>query len=142
MEGDAAAIPGDLVRQLVADKEEEITALLGQLEVALREADAAERHLAGHPSVSLLGELPDVADRVAPIPKQDRPRTTVVSRPPVDQLGIRSSATSTAKSPSHGSATAGQREDAGRWSRLATSHLVLKAGIVITIVALALLKFG
>ncbi len=47
--GDSAAIPGDLVRELVADKEGEITALLGELEVALLEADAAERILAGHP---------------------------------------------------------------------------------------------
>ena len=140
--GDSAAIPGDLVRELVADKEGEITALLGELEVALREADAAERILAGHPSISLLGELHDEADGVRPRTRQDRPRTTVVSRPPVEQLGIGNAATSISKLPSHRSVTAGQQEDAGRWSRLVTSHLVLKAGIVVTIVALALLKFG
>ena len=140
--GDSAAVPGDRVRELVADREKEIAALLGELERALGEAHAAEKRLAGHPSVSLLGQLPDETDGVHPMTRQDRPRTTVVSRPPVEQLGSRNPATSISGPASHRSTTEGQPGDAGRWSRLVTSHLVLKAGIIITIIALALLKFG
>jgi hypothetical protein len=150
---DSAAIPGDLVRDLVAGKEQEITALLGELELALRDAAEAERRLADHPSASLVADLADEDDAVpaeAGMPQTtdgaattgERPRTTVVSRPRIAQTGTDDSAASTSNPASDRPSTVEPGEDSGRWSTLVTSHLVLKVGIVITLVALALLKFG
>jgi hypothetical protein len=53
-------IPGDVVRELVARKEQEIEALLAELDDARREAEESERQLRDHPA--LVGADPSIPE--------------------------------------------------------------------------------
>jgi hypothetical protein len=55
----AAVVDGDEVREIVARSEGQIELLLGELAVAGREADDAERRVSEHPSALWLDALPD-----------------------------------------------------------------------------------
>lgn len=149
----SAAIPGDVVRKIVALKEAEISELLRDLEEALREAEEAERLFGEYSFRSLLGEQFKDADATFGFSgatlttdlgdaTKGQPRTTVVSRPGTEQAGSHGPAVPpldpTLRSPS----PVGRGKRSGWWSTVVTSHLVVKVGIVVTLIALALLKFG
>ncbi len=186
-------IPGDVVRDLVARKEQEIEALLGELDEALREADEAERLAGDHPAVAsapvvdhhdpapasapvdapseeakATGPSGPVTARVststhggnaavlpvtdAPLPSpprttvDNRPRTTVDNRPPATQTAVTPSAAVATTAPSSaGSSTATATPAPARadgWAERFRSHLMFKAGVALTLVALIILKFG
>jgi hypothetical protein len=71
IEEPADVIAGSVVRELVDRNERDIEALRHELEVALREAEQAEKLIAAHPAAD------ELTPRPAPL---GRPRTTVVSR--------------------------------------------------------------
>jgi len=138
--GDAPdVLPGDLVRDLVTRNEEEIESLLARLAEVEDRAEAAERDVRGHPGLTLLD--PEVAADLVPEPAApevdpDRPRTTVVRRAGTDAPAPRSGARTRA------SAAEPVPTGTGLAGRVTTSHWWWRIGIVLVLVALALLKFG
>jgi len=139
-------VAGVEVHDLVERSEQVIQALRQQLEAALREAEEAERQLASHPGAARLGGSAtrgqaDPTEQIAVVaPKgagvEAGPRTTVVSRP--------RATTAVATDPIGGEAS-GYRHSASApvtgWARAFTSHLVLKIGALLTVVAVLLLVF-
>ena len=134
-------LPGDLVRDLVNRNEEEIESLLARLAEVEAGAGAAEREVRDHPGLAALD--PDIVADLVPEPAEpaidpSRPRTTVVRRSapgdPVERAG-RERGTPTPT-------TAAPDPPTGLVGRLTTSHWWWRIGIVLVLVALALLKFG
>jgi hypothetical protein len=138
----APMLPGDLVRGLVSRNEEAIDALLAHLDEVERSAAAAERSVREHPGLSLLP--PGEAEQLIPAPPapvvvvdDGRPRTTVVDRSrPTPSPGGRSRASRAT------AGTAALEMSKGWLTRLTTSHLWWRIGIVLVVVALLLVKFG
>jgi hypothetical protein len=129
-------VAGPEVQALVAQSERVIQALREQLEVALREAEEAERRLTSHPAAALL--VRDGSEPTAPIsitaPEHEGtgsgPRTTVVSRPRGNW----------AEGPGAGESSGYQHSTSG--SGLFRSHLVLKLGVLLAVLAVLLLLFA
>jgi hypothetical protein len=143
-DGDAAVLPGDLVRDLVNRNEDAIEALVARANEIEARAEAAERAVREHPGLALLD--PAEASRLVtetPEPAvvdDGRPRTTVVNRP---------SYNTPAGAPRDGAPTrvgtgapAGESASTGFFGRLATSHWWWRIGIALVLVAVLLLKFG
>lgn len=166
----SAVVDGDEVRGLVARNEQQIEHLQHELALAQQEADAAERRLSEHPSALWLDALPDALAVTSDAPLTASPSgpaavlpttpvatngRTVVDRRP--SLAERSgpdapapSTASTAPGSSAGRSNRGEsrprRQRSGR-ARLALRSLLTtgwlwKAGVVLVIGALVLLKLG
>jgi hypothetical protein len=131
-------VAGVEVQALVEHSEQVIQALRHQLEVALREAAEAEQRVATHPAATLL-----VHDRWQPTeqiavtaPGDDSPRavprTTVVSRPRVTPAAADGSGAGQASGYQHSASGPG----------LFKSHLVLKLGVLLAVLAVLLLVFA
>jgi hypothetical protein len=145
-------LPGDVVRDLFERHEQEIESLLADLTEARREADAAEEQVRAHPAFGLLGAdeaerlLPTavIADPVEPAVDADgRPRTTVVNRHrPTPAAGAVQSVPPSGPGATAPPSDIGSPTERSRASRLVTSHWVWKVGVVLTVTALLLLKFG
>jgi hypothetical protein len=128
-------VPGDEVRELVARKERDIEALRLELQGALQEAAEAELQLAQHPDAS---EPAGAAEEPSTAPA---PRTTVVTRLPVAAPETRPAS---GRGPAHRRSTAAATaadEQLG-WLRFFRSHLIVKLGIALTVLALLLLFFA
>jgi hypothetical protein len=129
-------VAGAEVRALVEHSEQVIQALRQQLEEALREADEAEQRVASHPAAGLLAhDGSDPTEQIAVTGSANGtagagPRTTVVSRP-------RAAA---ADSSGNGQASGHQHSSSG--SGLFSSHLVLKLGVLLAVLAVLLLLFA
>jgi hypothetical protein len=129
-------VAGPEVQALVAHSEQVIQALRQELEVALREAEEAEHRVTSHPAAVLLGH--DQSDPTAPVaitpPGPDgtgaAPRTTVVSRPRANAADGRGA----------GESSGYQHSAPG--SGLFRSHLVLKLGVLLAVLAVLLLLFA
>jgi hypothetical protein len=127
-------VAGAEVQTLVEHSEQVIQALREQLEVALREAEEAEQRVATHPAAARLA--PGRSDPTAPIavtpPGIDSPgagpRTTVVSRPRV--------------TPAEADDPATGYQHSASGSGLFKSHLVLKLGVLLAVLAVLLLLFA
>jgi hypothetical protein len=127
-------VPGDEVRELVARKEREIEALRLELQGALQEAAEAERRLARLPAAAEPSE-PAEESSTAPAP-----RTTVVTRLPVAEPETRPAS---GRGPAHRRSTASTAADEQLgWLRFFRSHLIVKLGIALTVLALLLLFFA
>lgn len=129
------AVPGEIVRDLVARNEEAIADLEARLTLAEAEAAASERAVRRHPALVLLP--PDEARQLLPAaPRGPRPpspgATTVVRRAPT--------APAAAAPPSATPAPDGPPLSLG--SRLVRSHWWWRVGIVLVLVAVVLLKVG
>lgn len=140
----ADTLPGDVVRQLVEQHEEELEALAAELARARREAEEVEALVRHHPALGLLG--PDEASRLVPpsvrapgaaevTATSGPPRTTVVRRPSARPSGPD-------PAPAVGDPVPTGPSERSAATRLVTSHWIWKAGVALTVVALLLLKFG
>jgi hypothetical protein len=140
-------VAGVEVQALVEHSEHVIQALRQQLETALRESEDAERQVASHPAVALLGQaatlsqLDATAQNSVVAPASDGvatgPRTTVVSRP--------RAVPGAAAAAGPGEATGHRHSASGPGRGLAgafKSHLVLRIGALLTVVAVLLLVFA
>jgi hypothetical protein len=163
----SAVVDGDEVRETVARSERQIEVLLGELAVARREADEAERRVSQHPSAIWLDALPealavtpDAPVTVSPSDPVQVPMTTpvassgptVVDRRPslAEQTGAPTSAASGASAAPAGpsrrrrSRPGRQRSRRGRQAlrSILTTGWLWKVGLVLVIGALVLLKLG
>jgi hypothetical protein len=130
-------VPGDEVRELVARKEREIEALRLELQGALQEAAEAERRLARLPAAAEPAEPAEPAEESSTAPA---PRTTVVTRLPVAEPETRPAS---GRGPAHRRSTASTAADEQLgWLRFFRSHLIVKLGIALTVLALLLLFFA
>jgi len=139
-------VAGIEVQALVEHSEQAIQALRRELEEALREAEEAERQAASHPGVAHLAESinqgwTDPTGQTAIVaPVGDAvgagPRTTVVSRPRATPAAADGSGTSGAPGHRHSAS-----DPVSGWAGAFTSHLVLKIGVLLTLVAVLLLVF-
>jgi hypothetical protein len=130
-------VAGAEVRALVEHSEQVIQALQQELEVALREAEEAEQRVASHPAARLGPDRSDPTEQIAVTAPANGtagagPRTTVVSRP---------RAASAAADDSGAGQGSGYQHSASR-PGLFTSHLVLKLGVVLAVLAVLLLLFA
>jgi hypothetical protein len=136
-------VPGDEVRELVARKERDLEALRLELRAALQEAAEAERRLAERPDAPVPVPAPAEEATTATsttAPTTPAPRTTVVTRLPVATPDARPASDG---SPAHRrsrSATAADPELG--WLRFLGSHVIVKLGITLTVLALLLLFFA
>jgi hypothetical protein len=133
--GAVEVVAGAEVQALVEHGEQVIQALRQQLEAAVQEAEEAERQVASHPAAALLGPGPsDPTEQMAvTAPGHGAgtgPRTTVVSRP---------RATPAADGSGAGEASGYRHSASG--SGLFSSHLTLKLGVLLAVLAVLLLLF-
>jgi hypothetical protein len=124
-------VPGDQVRELVDRKERDIEALRLELHTALQEAAEAELRLAEHPGAAVAAEDGSTTPG---------PQTTVVTRLPV---AAPAAGPAPDRGPAHRRSTsAAAAEPELGWLRFLGSHLVVKLGIALTVLALVLLFFA
>jgi hypothetical protein len=131
-------VAGVEVQALVEHSERVIRALRQQLEVALREAEEAEQRVASHPAAALVGhDRSDPTAQIAVTAPADGaagagPRTTVVSRPRATPAAAQGSGAGPASGYQHSASGSG----------LFRSHLVMKLGVLIALLAVLLLLFA
>jgi hypothetical protein len=123
-------VPGDEVRELVGRREREIEALRLELRAALQEAAEAELRLAERP------DAPVPAEELSTAPA---PRTTVVTRLPVAAPDARPAPD---RGPAHRRSSSAVADPDLGWLRFLGSHVIVKLGIALTVLALVLLFFG
>jgi hypothetical protein len=123
-------VPGDEVRGLVDRKERDIEMLRLELQAALQEAAEAELRLAARPDAP----VPAEAGSAPPAP-----RTTVVTRLPVASPDA---GPTPGRGPAHRRSTSAAADPELGWLRFLGSHVIVKLGIVLTVLALVLLFFA
>jgi hypothetical protein len=126
-------VPGDQVRELVDRKERDIQILRLELQAALQEAAEAELRLAERPDASVAAE-----DGSAP-PAPPAPRTTVVTRLPMAAPDARPAHD---RGPAHRRSTSAAADPELGWLRFLGSHVIVKLGVALAVLALVLLFFA
>jgi len=126
---DREVVPADQVRELVDRKERDIELLRLELNAALHEAAEAELRLAQRPDAS----VPAGEGSTPPAP-----RTTVVTRLPVAP-DVRPAHD---RGPAHRRSTSAAAEPELGWLRFLGSHVIVKLGIALAVLALVLLFFA
>jgi hypothetical protein len=162
----SAVVDGDEVRELVARNEQQIAHLHHELAMAQREAEEAELRLSEHPSALWLDALPDALAVTPEAPLVGTPsgpapvlpttpvatngRTVVDRRPSrAERSGPDAPAPTmpgSSAGPSHRRKSRARRQPSGR-ARLGPRSLLStgwlwKAGVVVVVGALVLLKLG
>jgi hypothetical protein len=154
----SAVVDGDEVRELVARTEKEIRVLLRELEIAQNEADAAERRLAEHPSATRLEDLPMPLAVTVDAPLARPPSTgaglaqarTVVDRRPAPSAptltgtfaGARGSRPTTNRVRRHHVARSAKTERRRSLASTMVTGWVWKAGLILVVAGLLVLKLG
>lgn len=123
-------VPGDQVRELVDRKERDLELLRLELQAALQEAAEAEFRLAERPDASVAAE-----EGSAP----PAPRTTVVTRLPMAAPDARPAHD---RGPAQRRSTSAVADPELGWLRFLGSHVIVKLGIALTVLALVLLFFA
>ena len=123
-------VPGDQVRELVDRKERDLELLRLELHTALQEAAEAEHRLAQRPD----GAVPAEEGSTPPAP-----RTTVVTRLPMAP----DARPAHDRGPAHRRSTSGAAaEPELGWLRFLGTHVIVKLGIALAVLALVLLFFA
>jgi hypothetical protein len=123
-------VPGDQVRELVDRKERDIELLRLELHSALQEAAEAELRLAERSVAAEDGSAP---------PAPPAPRTTVVTRLPLAAPDARPAHD---RGPAHRRSTSAAADPELGWLRFLGSHVIVKLGVALAVLALVLLFFA
>jgi hypothetical protein len=123
-------VPGDQVRELVDRKERDLELLRLELHAALQEAAEAELRLAQRPD----GAVPAEEGSTPPAP-----RTTVVTRLPMPAPEARPAHD---RGPAHRRSNSAVAEAELGWLRFLGTHVIVKLGIALAVLALVLLFFA
>ncbi len=146
---DPHAVPGDVVRDLVARSEQEIDALEAELQALLLDVETAERRVRAHSALALLD--PVAASRLVPASgtrgeqppvSPDQPRTIVDSRRRVPADGGAQRVHAASGPSGEVGVDDASSDRRGGFSRLSRSPWVWWAGLAVTVGALLLLRVG